>query len=72
VAFDTALDTISAKSILSQKNETLAKEVSHLEKKLQNEAYKNAKPDQWQEDNLLLESKTQENQKLVNFMNILE
>jgi valyl-tRNA synthetase len=72
VAFDTALDTISAKSILSQKKETLEKEALHLEKKLQNEAYKNAKPEQWQEDSDLLKFKHVESEKLTHFIGLLE
>ena len=71
VAFDTALDTISAKSILSQKKEALEKEAQHLEKKLQNEAYKNAKPEQWQEDSDLLKFKHVESEKLSNFLRLL-
>ena len=71
VAFDTALDTISAKSILSQKKETLEKEALHLEKKLQNEAYKNAKPEQWQEDSDLCTLKVQEGEKLAGFLDLL-
>ena len=72
VAFDTALDTISAKNVLSQKKETLEKEAQHLEKKLQNEAYKSAKPEQWQEDSDLLKFKHVESKKLTHFIGLLE
>ena len=72
VAFDTALDTISAKNVLSQKKETLEKEAQHLEKKLQNEAYKSAKPEQWQEDSDLLKFKHVESKKLRHFIGLLE
>lgn len=71
VAFDTALDKESAKNILSQKQEILGKEVLHLEKKLQNEAYKNAKPDQWHEDHALLNLKNCESEKLTGFVKML-
>ncbi len=71
VGFDTALDVVSAKSILAQKQEALEKEAQHLEKKLQNEAYKNAKPEQWQEDNALFTLKVQEGEKLAGFLKLL-
>ncbi len=71
VSFDTALDVVSAKSILSQKQEALEKEAQHLEKKLQNEAYKNAKPDQWQADSALCTLKAQEGEKLAGFLMLL-
>ncbi len=71
VNFDTALDSTSAKNILAQKQTLLKKEAEHLGKKLQNEAYKNAKPDQWQEDNALHLLKTEESKKLSGFMSIL-
>lgn len=67
VCFDEALDRESAKNILQQKQEVLEKEILHLDKKLQNQAYKNAKPEQWQEDHELLELKKSESQKLSNF-----
>lgn len=71
VGFDSALDAASAKSILSQKQGILEKEAQHLEKKLQNEAYKNAKPDQWQEDCDLHFLKVQEGEKLAGFLRLL-
>lgn len=71
VAFDTALDATQAKQLLTQKHEAISKEAQHLGKKLQNEAYKNAKPDQWQEDKELSILKEMSAQKLVNFLNLL-
>lgn len=71
VAFDAALDKNEARSILLQKQNALEKEIVHLEKKLQNEAYKNAKPDQWQEDKTLSYSKTKEREKLLSFAELL-
>lgn len=71
VGFDTALDVESAKGILSQKQSALEKEAQHLEKKLQNEAYKNAKPDQWQEDSEHHSLKVQEGEKLAGFLDLL-
>ncbi len=71
MGFDTALDVVSAKSILSQKQESLEKEAQHLEKKLQNEAYKNAKPDQWQEDKDMYSLKVHEGERLAGFLKLL-
>ena len=71
VAFDTALDVAQAKQLLQQKHETVAKEAQHLEKKLQNDAYKNAKPEQWQEDHDLFGVKEKIAEKLVSFLNLL-
>lgn len=71
VSFDSALDVVSAKGILSQKQSILEKEAQHLEKKLQNEAYKNAKPEQWQEDSELHSLKVQEGKKLAGFLELL-
>lgn len=58
-------------AILQQKQQGLEKEITHLEKKLQNEAYKNAKPDQWLEDKNLMELKAKEREKLTNFIDLL-
>ncbi len=69
--FDDHLEIEKGKAILCQKQEALEKEILHLEKKLQNDAYKNAKPDQWQEDNTLLEFKNCENKKLTSFIELL-
>lgn len=71
VAFDTALDTLQAKELLTQKHGILSKEVEHLSKKLQNDAYKNAKPEQWQEDKDLSILKEVSAQKLISFLNML-
>jgi hypothetical protein len=71
VSFDTALDNEAAKNILSQKQTQLEKETDHLEKKLQNEAYKNAKPEQWAEDNALYSLKAEECKKLAGFVKLL-
>lgn len=59
------------KAVLSQKQSLLEKERQHLEKKLQNDAYKNAKPDQWREDSALFTLKVQEGEKLARFMKLL-
>jgi valyl-tRNA synthetase len=72
VAFDAALDVIQAKQILSQKHEATALEARHLEQKLQNIAYQNAKPEQWQEDQALFTLKSQTAQKLASFLQLLE
>ncbi len=58
-------------SILRQKRDALEKEIMHLDKKLQNEAYKNAKPEQWQEDSEILLLKSKESSKLTNFIDLL-
>ena len=71
VAFDTAIDATQAKQLLTQKYETIDKEAQHLEKKLQNNAYKSAKPEQWQEDKDLFELKRQVILKLERFLMLL-
>lgn len=64
IDFGSALDVNQAKQILDQKQDALAKEIEHLNKKLANEAYKNAKPEQWADDNNLLSMKESECAKL--------
>ncbi len=71
VAFDSALDVSQAKQLLVQKHDAIAKEAQHLEKKLQNDAYKNAKPEQWQEDQEIFVLKEATVQKLSNFLSLL-
>ena len=71
VAFDSALDVSQAKQLLVQKHDAIAKEAQHLEKKLQNDAYKSAKPEQWQEDQEMFILKDATVQKLSNFLSLL-
>ncbi len=71
VAFDSALDVSQAKQLLVQKHDAIAKEAQHLEKKLQNDAYKSAKPEQWQEDQEMFVLKEATVQKLSNFLKLL-
>ena len=71
VVFNAALDVDQAKQLLFQKHEAIAKEAQHLEKKLQNVAYKNAKPEQWQEDQGLFELKDQTGKKLAGLLDLL-
>ncbi len=54
------IDMEASYKLLTLKKDTLEKEIQHLEKKLENQAYKQAKPDQWEEDNELLTTKKQE------------
>ena len=72
VAFDTAIDIDQAKQILIQKRDNIAKEVHHLENKLKNDAYRNAKPEQWQEDQLSIKTKEETNKKLASFLDLLK
>ncbi|MCX7337744.1 MAG: valine--tRNA ligase [Alphaproteobacteria bacterium] len=58
------IDLPAAHAILTNKQATLSKELQHLDKKLQNTAYKQAKPDQWQDDVDLCGVKQQEVSKL--------
>ena len=46
------------------KREALDKEAEHLQKKLSNTAYQKAKPESWQADKELLETKQHEQQRL--------
>jgi valyl-tRNA synthetase len=62
------LSATEAKQILAQKRDVLTKETDHLIKKLANEAYKNAKPEQWADDNSLLNAKKAECEKLQNLI----
>lgn len=54
----------SAFKVVEKKLETLNTEVQHLQKKLTNEAYKQAKPDAWENDQLLLQTKQHEQDRL--------
>jgi valyl-tRNA synthetase len=58
------IDMQEALKLLNQKAQNLAKEIDHLAKKLQNEAYKNAKPEQWADDEMLYKQKQQEYEKM--------
>jgi len=62
---DTLIDMDATYKLLSSKKETLLKEASHLQKKLENNAYKQAKPDQWAEDKDLLAGKQQESLRMA-------
>lgn len=44
------IDASKAKTVFDKKFADLAADLQHLEKKLHNEAYKNAKPDEWAKD----------------------
>lgn len=68
VDYSEHLSPTEAKQILTQKRDALTKETEHLIKKLANEAYKNAKPDQWADDNALLNAKEAECEKLQNLI----
>jgi valyl-tRNA synthetase len=58
------IDMKDAYALLNQKAQTLEKEMEHLAKKLQNDAYKNAKPEQWGEDQKLHAQKHKEHEKI--------
>jgi valyl-tRNA synthetase len=58
------VDWEETQKILQGKIEVLNKEISHLEKKLANDAYKMAKPDKWAEDAALQKTKMSEHKKL--------
>jgi valyl-tRNA synthetase len=53
-----------AYALLHQKGQALDKEMDRLSKKLENQAYKNAKPDQWAEDEILYMQKQKEYAKI--------
>lgn len=71
IDFGSALDINQAKQILEQKRDALTKETEHLSKKLANEAYKNAKPEQWADDNALLNAKQTERAKLASLIDAM-
>ena len=54
----------AAYKVLEMKREALDKEAEHLQKKLSNTAYQNAKPESWQADKELLETKQHEQDRL--------
>ncbi|NBT85251.1 MAG: valine--tRNA ligase [Alphaproteobacteria bacterium] len=66
------IDMQATYKLLASKRDTLVKEIEHLQKKLQNEAYKQAKPDQWEEDNEVLAVKKQEAAKIDGFIKVLD
>ena len=55
----------SVYDLLEIKLKTLNQEIDHLQKKLQNTAYQQAKPEAWQADSLLCQTKQQEQTKLA-------
>ncbi len=58
------IDMNASYKLLTSKKDMLVKEIQHLEKKLENQAYKQAKPDQWADDHQLLITKGQEVSKM--------
>ena len=54
----------AAFKILEKKLETLVHEMQHLQKKLENMAYQKAKPEAWEDDKTLLQTKQHEQDRL--------
>ncbi|MHA1558230.1 MAG: valine--tRNA ligase [Alphaproteobacteria bacterium] len=65
--FDEKFDFACAKELLNKNLKSLEEERSYLKRKLDNELYKKAKPDQWEEDNKVYKQKIKEYSKKHNF-----
>jgi len=63
-----AVNLQEAYQVLRNKHQELVTEIARLNGKLQNEAFKQAKPALWQQDKELLEIKTHEKEKLTNIL----
>lgn len=60
----------SAYKILENKLENLTKEIEHLDRKLLNKAYQQAKPEAWLNDQTLWKNKQQEKNRLKNILHL--
>jgi valyl-tRNA synthetase len=60
----------SAFKILEKKLETLKSEMQHLQKKLTNDAYRHAKPDVWENDQMLFQTKQHEQGRLITILRL--